>query len=108
MAKTKGTIGILTGGGDVPGLNPAIRAITIRAVREGYDVIGIPDHPTLTSLNVLVNKFIMIRVNPTVCPKIAKVKHDWDTESPLEPKTNSVLENGQRELLVWLQSVFLF
>ncbi len=41
MAKTKGTIGILTGGGDVPGLNPAIRAITIRAVREGYDVIGI-------------------------------------------------------------------
>ncbi|HMB93022.1 MAG TPA: ATP-dependent 6-phosphofructokinase [Rhodothermales bacterium] len=37
----KGTIGILTGGGDVPGLNPAIRAITIRAVREGYRVLGI-------------------------------------------------------------------
>ena len=37
----KGTIGILTGGGDVPGLNPAIRAITIRATREGYKVIGI-------------------------------------------------------------------
>jgi 6-phosphofructokinase 1 len=35
------TIGILTGGGDVPGLNPAIRAITIRAIREGYRVIGI-------------------------------------------------------------------
>lgn len=35
------TIGILTGGGDVPGLNPAIRAITIRALREGYRVIGI-------------------------------------------------------------------
>ena len=34
-------IGILTGGGDVPGLNPAIRAITIRALREGYEVIGI-------------------------------------------------------------------
>jgi len=41
MAKFKGTIGILTGGGDVPGLNPAIRAVTIRAVREGYRVIGI-------------------------------------------------------------------
>jgi 6-phosphofructokinase 1 len=38
---TKGTIAILTGGGDVPGLNPAIRAITIRASREGYRVIGI-------------------------------------------------------------------
>ena len=35
------TIGILTGGGDVPGLNPAIRAVTIRALREGYRVIGI-------------------------------------------------------------------
>src|SRR5208282_4402023 len=37
----KGVIGILTGGGDVPGLNPAIRAVTFRALREGYDVIGI-------------------------------------------------------------------
>lgn len=37
----KGVIGILTGGGDVPGLNPAIRAVTIRAIREGYQVIGI-------------------------------------------------------------------
>ena len=37
----KGTIGILTGGGDVPGLNPAIRAITIRASRDGYKVVGI-------------------------------------------------------------------
>lgn len=40
-AQTKGVIGILTGGGDVPGLNPAIRAVTIRATREGYKVIGI-------------------------------------------------------------------
>jgi len=39
--KAKGTIGILTGGGDVPGLNPAIRAVTIRALREGYKVIGL-------------------------------------------------------------------
>lgn len=37
----KGVIAILTGGGDVPGLNPAIRAVTIRALREGYQVIGI-------------------------------------------------------------------
>ena len=34
-------IGVLTGGGDVPGLNPAIRAITIRALRAGYQVIGL-------------------------------------------------------------------
>jgi ATP-dependent phosphofructokinase / diphosphate-dependent phosphofructokinase len=41
VKKYKGTIGILTGGGDVPGLNPAIRAVTFRALREGYQVIGI-------------------------------------------------------------------
>jgi len=41
MPSSKGTIAILTGGGDVPGLNPAIRAITIRALREGYRVMGI-------------------------------------------------------------------
>jgi len=41
MMNYKGTIGILTGGGDVPGLNPAIRAVTLRAIREGYRVLGI-------------------------------------------------------------------
>ena len=41
MSGKKGVIAILTGGGDVPGLNPAIRAVTIRALREGYEVIGI-------------------------------------------------------------------
>src|SRR5207249_9612159 len=41
MSTRKGVIGILTGGGDVPGLNPAIRAVTIRALREGYQVVGI-------------------------------------------------------------------
>ena len=41
VKKTKGVIAILTGGGDVPGLNPAIRAVTIRANREGFKVIGL-------------------------------------------------------------------
>jgi ATP-dependent phosphofructokinase / diphosphate-dependent phosphofructokinase len=41
MSTKRGAIGILTGGGDVPGLNPAIRAVTIRALREGYKVIGL-------------------------------------------------------------------
>ena len=41
VKKNKGVIAILTGGGDVPGLNPAIRAVTIRANREGYKVIGL-------------------------------------------------------------------
>ena len=37
----KGVIGILTGGGDVPGLNPAIRGVTRRALHQGYQVIGL-------------------------------------------------------------------
>src|SRR5262245_879740 len=38
MAKT---IGVLTGGGDVPGLNPCIKALVYRAIDEGYNVVGI-------------------------------------------------------------------
>jgi len=34
-------IGVLTGGGDCPGLNPAIRAVVRRADHYGYDVLGI-------------------------------------------------------------------
>ena len=35
------TIGILTGGGDVPGLNPCIKAVVTSALEEGYRVMGI-------------------------------------------------------------------
>src|SRR5437773_9541852 len=41
IATKKGVIAILTGGVDGPGLNPAIRALTIRALRECYQVVGI-------------------------------------------------------------------
>jgi 6-phosphofructokinase len=41
MNKKLSTIAILTGGGDVPGLNPAIRAVTFRALHEGYRVVGV-------------------------------------------------------------------
>lgn len=34
-------IGILTGGGDCPGLNPVIRAVVRKALIEGYEVVGI-------------------------------------------------------------------
>ncbi|MCQ9206621.1 MAG: 6-phosphofructokinase [Omnitrophica bacterium] len=34
-------IGVLTGGGDCPGLNPTIRAITRKALSEGISVVGI-------------------------------------------------------------------
>ena len=37
----KPTIAILTGGGDVPGLNPCIKALVYRADSEGINVLGI-------------------------------------------------------------------
>ncbi|MBN1231500.1 MAG: 6-phosphofructokinase [Anaerolineales bacterium] len=33
-------IGILTGGGDVPGLNPCVKALVYRAIDEGHEVLG--------------------------------------------------------------------
>ena len=34
-------IGVLTGGGDVPGLNSVIKSVTYRATELGMDVVGI-------------------------------------------------------------------
>lgn len=34
-------LGILTGGGDVPGLNPAIKAAVYRAIDAGHEIVGI-------------------------------------------------------------------
>ncbi|MCD6020650.1 MAG: ATP-dependent 6-phosphofructokinase [Actinomycetia bacterium] len=63
-------IGILTGGGDVPGLNACIKAATTRAVQEGHDVVGIrrgwggmleldPDDPASTATHT-------VRLDPDV------------------------------------------
>jgi 6-phosphofructokinase 1 len=57
-------IGILTGGGDVPGLNPCIKAVVNRAIDEGCEVVGIrrgwggllefnPEDPASVEKNVL-------------------------------------------------------
>ncbi len=40
MARTR-RIGILTGGGDVPGLNSVIKSVVYRGTEMGYDVLGI-------------------------------------------------------------------
>jgi 6-phosphofructokinase 1 len=40
---SKGTIGILTGGGDCPGLNAVIRAVVRHGEQLGYKVLGVKD-----------------------------------------------------------------
>ena len=41
MAKEIKTIGVLTSGGDAPGMNAAIRAVTRKAINNGVKVKGI-------------------------------------------------------------------
>ena len=41
MAKQVKTIGVLTSGGDAPGMNAAIRAVTRKALANGMKVMGI-------------------------------------------------------------------
>ncbi|MBI9047772.1 MAG: 6-phosphofructokinase [Anaerolineaceae bacterium] len=59
----KKTIGLLTGGGDVPGLNPCMKAVVMSALEAGYNVIGIrrgwggllgynPDNPESAKKNI--------------------------------------------------------
>lgn len=38
---SKKRLAMLTGGGDCPGLNPVIRAITRKGIQEGYEILGI-------------------------------------------------------------------
>lgn len=114
----KGTIAILTGGGDVPGLNPAIRAITIRALRDGYRVVGIrhgwgglvdyvPAADANNSDNVLqlteaiVNRagrtggtFLHTsRVRPSHLPRDRVPAHLTGYDAPVNDATKDVLKN---------------
>ena len=57
-------IGILTGGGDVPGLNPCIKAVVERVIDDGHEVLGLrhgwaalletdPDDPASADANTI-------------------------------------------------------
>ncbi|NNF42973.1 MAG: ATP-dependent 6-phosphofructokinase [Phycisphaerales bacterium] len=115
----KGTIGILTGGGDVPGLNPAIRAVTFRALREGYRVLGIrrgwaglvnvirdPDADNSASVQVLTQDLVnragrtggtflhTSRTRPSHLPRAHLPPHLRDPSGPdIVDATSEVLAN---------------
>jgi ATP-dependent phosphofructokinase / diphosphate-dependent phosphofructokinase len=114
----KGTIAILTGGGDVPGLNPAIRAITIRALRDGYKVVGIRhgwgglvdyvrDDKADNSENVQTLSETIVspigrtggtflhtsRVRPSHLPKERVPAHLTGYDQPINDMTKDVLKN---------------
>jgi 6-phosphofructokinase 1 len=116
----KGTIAILTGGGDVPGLNPAIRAITIRALRDGYRVVGIRrgwaglvdyvrDAKADNNENVQVLSEAIVnragrtggtflhtsRVRPSHLPRERVPAHMTGYDQPINDTTREVLQNLQ-------------
>jgi len=107
--KIKGRIGILTGGGDVPGLNPAIRAVTIRALREGYQVVEVIRDPKVDNsrncqilTEEIVNKagrtggtFLHTsRTRPSRVPKAAVPEHLQETyDQEMNDLTPEVIKN---------------
>ena len=123
VSTKKGVIGILTGGGDVPGLNPAIRAVTFRAIREGYEVVGIrrgwaglvemvreKDHDNSENFQVLTETIVnragrtggtflhSSRTNPSRVSKSSVPQHLKDAYSAgMNDLTPEVLKN-----LAWL------
>ncbi len=70
-------IGVLTGGGDVPGLNPCIRAIVYRAIDDGDEVVGIrrgwagllnfnlDDSNALSTHTITLNKSVVRTIDRT-------------------------------------------
>ena len=70
-------IGILTGGGDVPGLNPCIKAVVNRVAQEGHEVTGIrrgwgglaetnpADHATIESNLVTLDPRVVRTIDRT-------------------------------------------
>ena len=118
MSSSHGTIAILTGGGDVPGLNPAIRAITIRALRDGYRVVGIrrgwaglvdyiPDAKADNSENVQVLTEAIVnragrtggtflhtsRARPSHLPRERVPAHLSGYDQPINDTTSDVLKH---------------
>ena len=65
-------IGILTGGGDVPGLNPCIKAVVERVIDDGHEVVGLrrgwaalletnPDDPATAESNTMALNRAVVR-----------------------------------------------
>ena len=67
MAKEINTIGVLTSGGDAPGMNAAIRAVVRRGLSSGLNVKGI-----YKGYNGLLNKEI-VEVEGWVMPIIETI-----------------------------------
>lgn len=87
-------IGVLTGGGDAPGLNPAIAGVVERAVMNGYEVVGLKRG--WEALSVKDNEQHMIALGPEIIKDYSRLGG-----SKLQcSRTNPVAEGNDRTDLV--------
>ena len=102
MARNK-KLGILTGGGDVPGLNPAIKAVVETAIDHGWDVIGVRRgwggllHCNLDSPQARKNLF----------PLIEKVNADR-TAVEITSKAGRAILMSADDWEAWQETAYLF
>lgn len=89
----KKTIGIMTGGGDCPGLNAVIRAIVKTAVGRGIEVIGFRDG----YLGLVYNKFMKLD-SDDVSGLLDKGGTILGTTNSFDPFAVPVDRDGDREL----------
>src|SRR4030042_5366001 len=89
MAKKR--IGILTGGGDCPGLNAVIRGVTKTAIHKyGLEVIGFYDG----FLGLIENRFIILN-NENVSGILTHGGTILGTSNKANPFEHIVVENGE-------------
>lgn len=123
-------IGILTGGGDVPGLNPCIKAVVNRVIDDGHEVIGIrrgwaglletqPEDPDSIAANTLkLDKMVVrtidrsggtflhtSRTNPgrvreRNVPEFLKDQAEGESPFDFTPHSLSVLEKMAVDVLI--------
>jgi 6-phosphofructokinase 1 len=123
-------IGILTGGGDVPGLNACIKAVVNRVAEEGHEVVGIrrgwgglayfnPDDPETTGTDLISLDPGVVRtidrtggtflhtsrtnpgkVNPAEVPEFLDVETGDRGYADLTPHVLRVLEDRAIDVLI--------
>jgi 6-phosphofructokinase 1 len=87
-------IGVLTGGGDAPGLNPAVAGVVERATLYGYEVIGLKRG--WEALSVHENERHIVKLGPEVIREFSRLGG-----SKLQcSRTNPVAEGNDRTDIV--------
>lgn len=112
MTKKVHRIGIMTGGGDCPGLNAVIRVVTKAAITQfGFEVIGIEDgflglirnrmHPLSFDdvSNILTRGGTILGTSNKANPAHFAVGTDLDGKPVFEDVTNRVIEHVQERHL---------